>query len=148
MDSIASSSSLSLKDRLIPSIYFERQEPDSSLCAQHCLNSLIQEPIYQAQDLAEIALQLDQREAHARQEDGQPSSSRRRQASPTPMDRFGYLNSDRSRNMDDSGFFSVQVMDEALQNFGLQLVRWRSEMMRPMQDAPEWATPNPLRKAC
>ena len=50
--------------------------------------------------------------------------------------------------MDDSGFFSVQVMDEALQNFGLQLVRWRSEMMRPMQDAPEWATPNPLRKAC
>lgn len=39
--------------------------------------------------------------------------------------------------MDDSGFFSSQVMDEALKPFGLQLVRWRSERMRPFQEAPE-----------
>jgi hypothetical protein len=42
-----------------------------------------------------------------------------------------------SCQMDDSGFFSSQVMDEALKPFSLQLVRWRSERMRPLHSAPE-----------
>lgn len=39
--------------------------------------------------------------------------------------------------MDDSGFFSSQVMDEALKSFDLQLVRWRSERCRDLQATPE-----------
>ncbi|CCM05363.1 uncharacterized protein FIBRA_07578 [Fibroporia radiculosa] len=41
-----------------------------------------------------------------------------------------------SANMDDTGFFSVQVLERALQVWGLTLVRWRSETMRPYQDHP------------
>ncbi|KAI0645966.1 Josephin-domain-containing protein [Trametes meyenii] len=41
-----------------------------------------------------------------------------------------------SANMDDTGFFSVQVLEEALKVWNLTLVRWRSEAMRPYQDHP------------
>ncbi|KAG8979456.1 hypothetical protein FRC05_008442 [Tulasnella sp. 425] len=65
----------------------------------------------------------------------------------------------RSRNMDDTGFFSIQVLEDALKIYDLKyvpldsisfsgviillwafiprLVRWRSEEMRPYQDSPE-----------
>jgi len=38
--------------------------------------------------------------------------------------------------MDDTGFFSVQVLEKALDVWGLRLVRWRSEEMRHLQDEP------------
>ncbi|EPQ57220.1 Josephin-domain-containing protein [Gloeophyllum trabeum ATCC 11539] len=41
-----------------------------------------------------------------------------------------------STNMDDTGFFSVQVLENALNVWGLNLVRWRSADMRPFQDRP------------
>ncbi|PPQ63999.1 hypothetical protein CVT24_009428 [Panaeolus cyanescens] len=40
--------------------------------------------------------------------------------------------------MDDTGFFSVQVIEKALKVWGLNLIRWRSEEMRPYQDHPEY----------
>ncbi|KAH8828047.1 Josephin-domain-containing protein [Flagelloscypha sp. PMI_526] len=41
-----------------------------------------------------------------------------------------------STNMDDTGFFSVQVLDRALDVWGLNLVRWRSEEMKKYHDHP------------
>lgn len=79
------------------SILFEKQE--ASLCAQHALNMLLQGPYFSAVDLAEIAHDLDERENLVL---GTDSSS--------------------SRNMDDSGFFSVQVVAEALRVFNLELI--------------------------
>ncbi|KAG8730035.1 hypothetical protein FRC11_007516 [Ceratobasidium sp. 423] len=44
----------------------------------------------------------------------------------------------KSTNMDDTGYFSVQVLENALKNaFGLTLVRWRSEEMRQYQAVPD-----------
>lgn len=155
---------MSLTARILPSIYHEKQEPDSSLCAQHCLNNLVQENIWTAADLADLARQLDERELEARSgalpsaqaEGSSQSGRRRRQADPEPlggpldledfdddndetrMRRINpHLNAGRSRNMDDSGFFSVQVMDEALKSFDLQLVRWRSQGMQSLHSNPE-----------
>ncbi|KAG0151206.1 hypothetical protein CROQUDRAFT_37049 [Cronartium quercuum f. sp. fusiforme G11] len=104
---------------LIPYIYHERQEPGSMLCAQHALNNLMQSPIWTATDLAEIAHKLDSIEdSHL---DDQTRAQRR----------------GRSANYDDSGFFSVQVIDDALHQLGLRLARWKSDEMRPMHAYPE-----------
>ncbi|KAH8119567.1 Josephin-domain-containing protein [Phellopilus nigrolimitatus] len=85
------------------------------LCAQHALNSLLQGNYFTAPDLASIANAFDVLEHDAL----------------GPEAREG-----ASSNMDDTGFFSVQVMDRALDVWGLNLVRWRSEQMRPFQAAP------------
>ncbi|KAG8932499.1 hypothetical protein FRC02_001022 [Tulasnella sp. 418] len=39
--------------------------------------------------------------------------------------------------MDDTGFFSVQVLENALGIWGSRLIRWRSEELRPFQANPE-----------
>ncbi|OBZ70584.1 putative ataxin-3-like protein [Grifola frondosa] len=84
------------------------------LCAQHALNSLLQGHYFTAPDLSAIAHSLDALE-HTYDEDTRGGTS---------------------TNMDDTGFFSVQVLENALQVWGLSLVRWRSEAMRPYQDHP------------
>lgn len=95
-------------------IYHEKQQSGSMLCAQHALNSLLQGPYFTAPDLSEIARKLD------RLEDQYHTESRRGD----------------SENMDDTGFFSVQVIEEALEVWGLNLIRWRSNAMRLYQDHP------------
>ncbi|KAG8816042.1 hypothetical protein FRC17_000492, partial [Serendipita sp. 399] len=45
-------------------------------------------------------------------------------------------NKGKSTNMDDTGFFSIQVLEQALQVWGLTLIRWRSEEMKEYQDSP------------
>ncbi len=75
-------------------IYHEKQE--SLLCGQHCLNNLLQAPIFTAVNLAEIANEMDQKE---REILGGNSLSK------------------DSANVDDSGNFSVQVLRTALQRF-------------------------------
>ncbi|KAJ6586946.1 Josephin-domain-containing protein [Mycena vulgaris] len=97
------------------SIYHERQEEGSMLCAQHALNSLLQGNYFTAPDLSEIARGLDALEESY---DDENSGT-------------------RSGNMDDSGFFSVQVLDNALKVWGLNLSRWRAEEMRPFHGHPE-----------
>ncbi|CAG8506215.1 13167_t:CDS:2 [Ambispora gerdemannii] len=84
---------------LIPYLFWEKQE--GQLCAQHCLNSLLQGELFTAVDLSVIARTLDQAEQAALQEGALPG-----QVIPNP--------SIKSQNMDDSGFFSVQVLSEAL----------------------------------
>ncbi|KAJ7462332.1 Josephin-domain-containing protein [Mycena galericulata] len=96
-------------------IYHERQEEGSMLCAQHALNSLLQGNYFSAPDLSEIAHNLDLLEESY---DDENSGT-------------------RSGNMDDSGFFSVQVLDNALKVWGLNLSRWQGEEMRPFHDHPD-----------
>ncbi|GAA6003713.1 josephin domain-containing protein [Rhodotorula paludigena] len=107
---------------LAPHIYHETQEQGSMLCGQHALNNLLQSSIFTAPDLAEIARQLDALE----------------QAQLDPGMRLqGDSPWEASQNYDDSGFFSVQVMEEALKLFGLRLIRWGSKEMASVHDSPE-----------
>ncbi|KAK2463260.1 hypothetical protein APHAL10511_004915 [Amanita phalloides] len=96
-------------------VYHEKQQPGSALCAQHALNNLLQGNYFSAPDLADIAANLDLLERSYRS---------------------GSENESLSMNMDDSGFFSIQVMENALKVWGLNLVRWRSEEMSSYQDRP------------
>ncbi|THU95668.1 Josephin-domain-containing protein [Dendrothele bispora CBS 962.96] len=103
-------------ENLTALIYHEQQQEGSMLCAQHALNSLLQGHYFMAPDLSEIARQLDELEGNYDQDHGQTPSI--------------------SQNMDDTGFFSIQVLEHALKVWGLSLVRWRGEDMRPYQDRP------------
>ncbi|KAI1319534.1 Ataxin-3 [Mortierella claussenii] len=100
---------------LVPHIFHEQQE--GNLCAQHCLNALLQGPYFTAIDLAELARQLDQRE----------------------QDALGGRNSGnaKSQNMDDSGFFSVQVLSEALTIWNIQIVPWGAKEVSGAKAEPE-----------
>ncbi|GAA5999854.1 hypothetical protein JCM10207_005937 [Rhodosporidiobolus poonsookiae] len=104
---------------LVPYIYHEQQEPGSMLCGQHALNNLLQSSLFTPQDLADIARQLDAMEA----------------AQLDPGTRL--RGEGESQNYDDSGFFSVQVMEEALKVLGLRLVRWGSKEMASVHNKPE-----------
>jgi len=89
-------------------IFHEQQ--DGSLCAQHCLNSLLQGQFYSAVDLADMATELDTMEKLRMAEMGEDTPEYR-QFMQQP-----------STNMDDSGFFSVQVISKALAVWGLDLL--------------------------
>uniref|UniRef100_A0A0N5AQA7 Ataxin-3 homolog n=1 Tax=Syphacia muris TaxID=451379 RepID=A0A0N5AQA7_9BILA len=88
------------------SILFEKKiffKQEASLCAQHALNMLLQGHYFSASDLATIAHDLDERE-----------------------NSMLSTNIARSQNMDDSGYFSVQVIAEALRVFNLELISFTS----------------------
>lgn len=93
-------------------IFHEKQE--GSLCAQHCLNSLLQGPYFTAVDLSTLAQKLDDEERERMAECGEESEEYRK-----------FLQQP-SGNMDDSGYFSVQVISSALQVWGLELVPYSS----------------------
>ncbi|KAF9133021.1 Ataxin-3 [Mortierella sp. 14UC] len=102
---------------LVPHIFHEQQE--GNLCAQHCLNSLLQGPYFTAIDLAELAQQLDQQEQAALENVGPGAKAV------------------KSQNMDDSGFFSVQVLSHALSIWNLQIVPWGSKEVADAKSEPE-----------
>ncbi|XP_071439782.1 ataxin-3-like [Hetaerina americana] len=93
-------------------IFHEKQE--GSLCAQHCLNALLQGPYFTAVELASLAQQLDDEERKRMAESGVDSDDYRK-----------FLEQP-SGNMDDSGYFSVQVISSALEFWGLELVPYSS----------------------
>ncbi|KAF9462409.1 Josephin-domain-containing protein [Collybia nuda] len=102
-------------ENLMHLIYHEKQQEGSMLCAQYALNSLLLEGNYfTAPDLSDIARNLD-----ALEESYDDSNT-----------------GNASTNMDDTGFFSVQVLENALKVWGLNLTRWRGEDMRPYQEHP------------
>lgn len=109
-----------MDSQFVKTIYHERQEPGSMLCGQHALNNLLQEPAFTAQDLADIARQLDALEL---QQLGVIEGAQ--------------LAGGESNNYDDSGFFSVEVLDKSLHVLGLRLVRWKSQEMKHARDNPE-----------
>lgn len=82
-------------------IYHEQQ--DSLLCGQHALNNLIQQQnFFDAGQLAEIAHQLDAQEQIF----------------------MGGKLTEPSGNVDAQGNFSIQVIMNALSNFGIDLTVW------------------------
>ncbi|XP_076777487.1 ataxin-3 isoform X3 [Arvicanthis niloticus] len=93
------------------SIFHEKQE--GSLCAQHCLNNLLQGEYFSPVELSSIAHQLDEEERLRMAEGGVTSEDYRTFLQP-------------SGNMDDSGFFSIQVISNALKVWGLELILFNS----------------------
>ncbi|KAM4690166.1 ataxin-3 isoform 2-T2 [Rhinophrynus dorsalis] len=93
------------------SIFHEKQE--GSLCAQHCLNNLLQGEYFSPVELSSIAMQLDEQERMRMAEGGLTSQEYRTFMEP-------------SGNMDDSGFFSIQVISDALRVWGLELTLFNS----------------------
>lgn len=86
-------------------VYWERQE--SALCGTHCINNLLQGPYYSEIGMADIARGLDERERALMMEGGVDSS-----------DYLSWMGRE-SANVDESGNFSIEVLKEALNNFGL-----------------------------
>jgi ataxin-3 len=101
---------------LISFLFWEKQE--GNLCAQHCLNSLLQGEFFTAVDLSEIGHKLDQAEI-----DKMVSSDQQQQ--------------NMSQNMDDSGFFSVQVLNVALKVWNIEMAPIGSEEGRGSRSHPE-----------
>ena len=93
-------------------IFHEKQE--GALCAQHCLNSLLQGPYFTAVDLASIACELDEAERQTMAEGNVNSAA--------------YLDfmQQPSTNMDDSGYFSIQVLCKALEVWNLEMIPYSS----------------------
>ncbi|KAK1140456.1 ataxin-3-like [Acipenser oxyrinchus oxyrinchus] len=97
---------------------------EGSLCAQHCLNNLLQGEYFSPVELSSIAHQLDEEERMRMAEGGVTS-----QAYRTFLEQ-------PSGNMDDSGFFSIQVISNALGVWGLELILFNSpEYQRLMIEA-------------
>lgn len=94
--------------------YIFHETQDGSLCAQHCLNSLLQGDYFSAVDLANIAHELDRIELNCMSEAGTATS-----------DYQQFLNQE-SNNYDDTGFFSIQVIQKALSSFNLELIQFNS----------------------
>ncbi|XP_048511548.1 ataxin-3-like isoform X3 [Athalia rosae] len=99
------------------SIFHEKQE--GYLCAQHCLNALLQGPYFNAVDLANLAHQMDEEERIRMAESGIDSEEYR-------LFLESILFQQPSGNMDDSGYFSVQVISSALKVWGLDLILYNS----------------------
>ncbi|CAF1068593.1 unnamed protein product [Rotaria magnacalcarata] len=84
-------------------IYHEHQQ--SALCGQHALNNLLQSSVFSVDSLAEMAKHLDQEERNV-------------------LTSSQY---DVSKNMNDTGFFSIQVLHQALKTVSLELVSFASQ---------------------
>lgn len=93
-------------------ILHERQE--GFLCAQHCLNALLQGSYFTPVDLASLGQRMDDEERIRMAECGEESEE------------YKKFIKQPSGNMDDSGFFSVQVISSALEVWGLELVPYSS----------------------
>ncbi|GAB5573108.1 ataxin-3 isoform X8 [Prionailurus iriomotensis] len=103
------------------SIFHEKQE--GSLCAQHCLNNLLQGEYFSPVELSSIAHQLDEEERMRMAEGGVTSEDYRTFLQPQRPIRN---KQQPSGNMDDSGFFSIQVISNALKVWGLELILFNS----------------------
>lgn len=101
-------------------IFHEKQE--GSLCAQHCLNALLQGAYFTPVDLSTLAQRLDEEERICMAECGEESEEYQR-----------FLQQ-ASGNMDDSGYFSIQVISSALEVWGLELVPYSSTDSRVQSD--------------
>uniref|UniRef100_R4G302 ubiquitinyl hydrolase 1 n=2 Tax=Rhodnius TaxID=13248 RepID=R4G302_RHOPR len=106
-------------------IFHEKQQ--GSLCAQHCLNALLQGPYFTPVDLATLAQRMDEEERMRMAESG------------VDTDDYQKFIQQPSGNMDDSGYFSVQVISSALEVWGLELVPYNSSepLATQAQQQPE-----------
>mmetsp|Transcript_6451 Transcript_6451/g.9448 ORF Transcript_6451/g.9448 Transcript_6451/m.9448 type:complete len:374 (+) Transcript_6451:96-1217(+) len=104
-------------------IYHERQQ--AQLCGQHALNNLLQIQSFAPQELAEIALQLDQMELNFMS-----------QSNSNGVRSKDYLNrlAEGSGNVDESGNFSIEVLRSALQTkYNLTLANTLQEAVKGVE---------------
>uniref|UniRef100_A0A8I4A4X4 ubiquitinyl hydrolase 1 n=1 Tax=Callithrix jacchus TaxID=9483 RepID=A0A8I4A4X4_CALJA len=106
------------------SIFHEKRE--GSLCAQHCLNNLLQGEYFSPVKLSSIAHQLDEEE-RMRMAEGRVTSEDYRTFLRQP-----------SGNMDDRkyDFFSIQVISNALKVWGLELILFNSPKYQRLRIDP------------
>ncbi|TRY69698.1 hypothetical protein DNTS_008908 [Danionella cerebrum] len=104
------------------SIFHEKQE--GSLCAQHCLNNLLQGEYFSPVELSSIAHQLDEEERMRMAEGGVQSVE------------YQTFLEQPSGNMDDSGFFSIQVISNALSVWGLEIILFNSREYQMLRIDP------------
>ncbi|XP_028994103.1 ataxin-3 isoform X1 [Betta splendens] len=97
---------------------------EGSLCAQHCLNNLLQGEYFTPVDLSSIAHQLDEEERMRMAEGGMASEE------------YRTFLQQPSGNMDDSGFFSIQVISNALRVWGLELILFNSREYQSLMINP------------
>jgi len=83
-------------------VYFEKQSQDL-LCGLHCLNSLMQGPLFDEPTLAQIAHQLDEQEKAL-------------YGGEVPLSKTMSNAGGGSYNVAGSGNFSIQVLESALHN--------------------------------
>lgn len=99
-------------------IYHERQE--AALCGQHALNNLVQQPIFSAHGLAEIAHHLDALELRHYGDVNSPAYLKRL--------------AEGSGNVDAAGNFSIEVLRAALKSqFDLSLVSIQAENLKDVE---------------
>ena len=79
-------------------VYFEKQS-DDRLCGMHCINSLLQGPFFDLVSLSEIGQYLDREEQKL----------------------LGNQNPNYN-NVDLSGNYNIQVLTQALNNFGCEVI--------------------------
>ncbi|KAJ3283627.1 Ataxin-3 [Rhizoclosmatium sp. JEL0117] len=103
-------------------VFHERQE--GQLCAQHALNAVLQGSYFSAVDLSQLARDLDSQELEALA-DGATTP-------PTPNTRAKF----QSQNYDDSGFFSIQVLEKALGVWNLTLTPLTSPAAKQAREDP------------
>ena len=94
-------------------VYFERQDLTSALCAVHCLNNLLQSPLFTAMDLSGAAAELNERERLLRAESGTDSAAY-----------LDWLSAEGGNAYaSDSGNFSLSVIQQCLQVVDLSCSR-------------------------
>jgi len=80
------------------------------LCGVHCLNTLLQGSYFTEVDLAQVALELDKQEKKLMMEMG------------TDTPEFLKFMAEDSGNVDDSGDYSIQVLQQALHGWDLKCI--------------------------
>lgn len=99
-------------------LYHEVQE--SKLCAVHCVNTVLQGPFFSEFDLAAVASDLDRTERQMMLGSG-----------------TGDFLPELSHNVSLDGDFSIQVVEKALEVWGLEVIPLDSPVAEPAQIDPE-----------
>lgn len=90
------------------------------LCAQHALNGVLQGHFFDPSQLSQIAAELAEYEQ-----------------SELGIDHTDLAASDTARHMDDTGYFSIEVLDRAFKTWDMSLVRWRKQSLQQRHEHPE-----------
>jgi ataxin-3 len=87
-------------------VYFEKQGGDR-LCGVHCLNALLQNPVFSQADLNKFASDVEKQEAALLADPSKPKP-------PRQMTISSLSNQPKSDHKDDTGYFSLPVLEKAL----------------------------------
>ncbi|GAX83862.1 hypothetical protein CEUSTIGMA_g11287.t1 [Chlamydomonas eustigma] len=104
-------------------LYHEKQV--AALCGVHCINTLLQGPIFSEVDLAQIGLELDEMERRFMQEGGVMSEEYQKFAA------------EGSGNVAADGMFSIQVLQKALEVWNLQVIPFDHPEVKAAKQEPQ-----------